>query len=120
MRDVELNIGTKTRAGVQLGTVQIIEALQRLYLNVRVRWVEGEDEGTAVVCARLPFGAQPIQQVRRLCEALDQTAIAAWFAPCHTQPRGYGTVIYRDQDAEYAEAYGRYDPNRFTHYLQTM
>lgn len=115
MRDVELNIGMNTRAGKQLSTGQIIKALRPLYLNVQVQRVEGEDEDTAVVRARLPFGADPIQQVRRLCKALDQTAIAAWFAPS----LGCGIVIYRDKDAESAEEYGQYDPSRFTHYQTT-
>ena len=118
MRDVELNIGMNTRAGEQLSTEQIINALHRLYLNVHVRRVEGEDEDTAVVCARLPLGAGHIQQVRRLCKALDQTAIAAWFAPGYTKSCGFGIVIYRDKAAEAEEAYGQYDPSRFTHYHQ--
>lgn len=118
MIDVELNIGMNTRAGEQLSIEQISNALLRLYLNVQVRRVEGEDEDTAVVWARLPFGADPIQQVRRFCEALDQTAIAAWFAPCHTKSL-CGIVIYRDKAAEAEEAYGRYDPSMFTHYHQT-
>lgn len=119
MRDVELNIGMNTRAGEQLSTEHIINALIRLYVDVRVRRVEGEDEDTAVVCARLPFGACHVQQVRRLCKALDQTAIAAWFAPGHTKSWGCGIVIYRDKAAEAEAAYGRYDPSRFTHYHQT-